>query len=58
MTGSYPTRVCNRGWLTLGFVNSQLGNIEQARSALTTAVRMDADNEIGQAAAEMLAELP
>jgi len=47
-----------RIWLTLGFVNSQLGNIEQARSALTTAVQMGADNEIGQAAAEMLEDLP
>ena len=47
-----------RIWLTLGFVNSQLGNIEQARSALATAVQMGADNEIGQAAAGMLADLP
>lgn len=47
-----------RIWLTLGFVNSQLGNVEQARSALTTAVQMGADNEIGQAAAEMLDDLP
>lgn len=47
-----------RIWLTLGFVNSQLGNIEQARAALTTAVQMGADNEIGQAAAEMLDDLP
>jgi tetratricopeptide (TPR) repeat protein len=43
-----------RIWLTLGYVNSQLGNIERARTALTTAVQMGADNEIGQAATRML----
>lgn len=43
-----------RIWLTLGYVNSQLGNTEQAREALGTAVQMDPDNEIGQSAANML----
>jgi len=43
-----------RIWLTLGFVNSQAGNPEQARSALTTAVQMGADTEVGQSAAHML----
>jgi tetratricopeptide (TPR) repeat protein len=43
-----------RIWLTLGFVNVQAGNLEQARSALTTAVQMDADTEVGQSAAHML----
>jgi tetratricopeptide (TPR) repeat protein len=47
-----------RIWLTLGYVNSQLGNTEQAREALGTAVRMDADNEIGRSAAAMLEQLP
>ena len=47
-----------RIWLTLGFVNSQLGNIEQARTALTTAVKISADNEIGQSAVKMLENLP
>ena len=47
-----------RIWLTLGFVNSQLGNTEQARAALTTAVKMGADNEIGQSAVKMLENLP
>ncbi|MAF83970.1 MAG: tetratricopeptide repeat protein [Gammaproteobacteria bacterium] len=51
-----PTQ--QRIWLTLGFVNSQLGNIEQARTALTTAAQMDANNEIGQSATRMLANLP
>ena len=47
-----------RIWLTLGFVNSQLGNIEQARTALSTAAQMGIDNEVGQSAASMLENLP
>ena len=47
-----------RIWLTLGFVNIQVGNTKQARSALTTATQLDADNVIGQSAANMLEELP
>ena len=47
-----------RIWLTLGYVNSQIGNIEQARTALTTALEMGADNDIGQSAAQMLSNLP
>ena len=43
-----------RIWLTLGYVNSQLGNIEQARSALMKAAQMDADTEVGQSATKML----
>lgn len=43
-----------RIWLTLGFVNKQLGNIEQARMALSTAVQLDAANEVGKSAAKML----
>jgi tetratricopeptide (TPR) repeat protein len=46
-----------RIWLTLGYVNSQLGNAGPAREALTTAVRMGPDNEIGQSAAKMLDSL-
>lgn len=46
-----------RIWLTLGFVNGQLGNTEEARTALTTAAQMGADNEIGQSAAKMLENL-
>jgi Flp pilus assembly protein TadD len=47
-----------RLWLTLGFVNSQLGNTEQARIALTSAAQMGADNEVGQSASKMLEDLP
>jgi tetratricopeptide (TPR) repeat protein len=47
-----------RIWLTLGFVYSQVGNTENARSALTTAAKIDADNEIGKSAVKMLENLP
>ena len=47
-----------RIWLTLGFVNAQAGNLEEARSALRSAIDLGADNQIGQSAAEMLAQLP
>ena len=46
-----------RIWLTLGFVNSQLGNTGQARAALTTAVELDAESDVGQSAATMLESL-
>lgn len=46
-----------RIWLTLGYVSSQLGNIERARTALTKAVQMGEDNAIGQSAAKMLGNL-
>jgi len=47
-----------RIWLTLGYVSSQAGRVDDARLALTTAVEMGADNEIGRSAAEMLQSLP
>ncbi len=47
-----------RIWPTLGFVNSHLGNTEQARTALTTAAKMGANNEVGQSAVRMLEDLP
>jgi tetratricopeptide (TPR) repeat protein len=47
-----------RIWLTLGFVNSQIGNAEQARTALNTAAKINADNEIGESAIKMLKDLP
>ena len=43
-----------RIWLTLGFVNSQLGNMEQARAALTEAVQISPNTEVGQSATQML----
>ena len=47
-----------RIWLTLGFVYSQVGSTEDARTALTTAAKIDADNEIGKSAVKMLENLP
>ena len=47
-----------RIWLTLGFVNSRMGNVEAAREALTTAVGMGTDNNVGQSAQQMLDDLP
>ncbi|MEJ2534623.1 MAG: tetratricopeptide repeat protein, partial [Gammaproteobacteria bacterium] len=37
-----------RIWLTIGFVNAQLGNTAQAQEALATAVRMAPDNDDGE----------
>ena len=47
-----------RIWLTLGYVNSQLGNIEEAREALMKAAETGGNASIREAAMEMLAELP
>lgn len=47
-----------RIWLTLGFVNGQLGDLVQARIALTNAVELGADTPVGQSAASMLENLP
>ena len=47
-----------RIWLTLGFVNSQIGNAVQARTALNSAAKINADNEIGESAIKMLEDLP
>jgi len=46
-----------RIWLTLGFVNSQVGNTGKAREALTTAAQMGADTEVGRSATQMLQAL-
>ena len=47
-----------RTWLTLGYVNSQLGNTEQARAALTQAANIGTDESIRQSALKMLDNLP
>ena len=46
-----------RIWLTLGYVNSQLGNVEQARTALTKATEVGSNESIRQSAQRMLKEL-
>jgi len=47
-----------RSWLTTGFINAQLGNVEQARTALTNAVMIDPTSEVGLSAAKILEGLP
>lgn len=46
-----------RSWLTLGFVNRQMGNTVSAREALQSAVNIDASSSVGQSAQEMLDSL-
>lgn len=43
-----------RIWLTLGYVNSQIGNPAEARAALEKAAEIEPGNRIGQSAREML----
>lgn len=47
-----------RIWLTLGYVNSQLGNVDAARTALTNAAQRGGNASIRESAEQMLAELP
>lgn len=47
-----------RLWLTLGFINAQLGNTGDARTALTRATEIGTDESIRQSAQTMLQELP
>ena len=47
-----------RIWLTLGYVNSQVGNTEEARAALTKATQVGGNASIRESAEKMLAELP
>jgi len=47
-----------RIWLTTGFVNSELGNFDQARSALTNATLIGDNESIRQTAQKMLDNLP
>ncbi len=47
-----------RIWLTLGYVQSQLGNVEQATRALTNATMIGNDDAIRKSAMEMLRDLP
>lgn len=46
-----------RIWLTLGYVNSQLGNTVAAREALTRATEIDPGSSVGRSAATMLESL-
>lgn len=46
-----------RSWLTLGFIDSQLGETESAREALDKAYALDPASDVAQSAAKMLADL-
>jgi tetratricopeptide (TPR) repeat protein len=46
-----------RIWLTLGYVNMELGNIDEAKMSLQTAEQINPDNGIGRSASKMLSEL-
>ena len=43
-----------RSWLTLGFVNSQLGDAAASRRALEMAISLDPASDVGQSAQRML----
>lgn len=47
-----------RVWLTTGYVNGELGDIDRARSALTNATLIGDNESIRQSAQEMLNKLP
>jgi Flp pilus assembly protein TadD len=47
-----------RIWLTLGFVSSQLGNVDEARRALTRATETGGNLTIKESAQQMLDALP
>ena len=47
-----------RIYLTIGYVNSQLGNTDKARKALTMATEVGSDESIRQSAMTMLENLP
>jgi tetratricopeptide (TPR) repeat protein len=44
--------------LTLGYVNSQVGNFKEARAALTAATQLGSDQSVRQSALDMLKKLP
>jgi tetratricopeptide (TPR) repeat protein len=54
--GIDPTH--QRSWLTTGFINAQIGNVEDARMALSNAVMLGPETDVGQSAAQMLQNLP
>jgi tetratricopeptide (TPR) repeat protein len=55
--GAFVDPENQRIWLTLGYVNSQLGNTEQARTALTKATQIGTDESIRRSALTMLEDL-
>jgi Flp pilus assembly protein TadD len=57
MKGSALNPNNQRIWLTLGYVNKELGNLDEAKLSLETAERIDSDNDVGRSASKMLSEL-
>lgn len=47
-----------RIWLTLGFVQSGIGNVEEARQAFERTIELGAETDPGRSASEMLSKLP
>lgn len=47
-----------RIWLTLGFVESGVGNIPEAKQALQNAIELGPDTDPGKSATRMLSKLP
>jgi Flp pilus assembly protein TadD len=47
-----------RIWLTLGFVQSSLGDVAAARRSLSTAAELDSDSTVGREAKRLLDSLP
>ena len=47
-----------RIWLSLGFVLSSTGNLEEAKSALKNAVDLNPNNTVGKEATKMLQQIP
>lgn len=56
-SGSAMSPGNQRIWLTLGYVNNEMGNLDDAKLSLETAVRIDPDNDVGRSASRMLSEL-
>ncbi len=57
MQGSALNPDNQRIWLTLGYVNMELGNLDEAKLSLETAAQIDPDNDVGRSASKMLSEL-
>jgi tetratricopeptide (TPR) repeat protein len=57
MKGSALNPNNQRIWLTLGYVNKELGNLDEAKLSLETAEQIDPDTDVGRSASRMLSEL-
>jgi len=47
-----------RTWLTLGFVQSRVGNFQEAKEAFKQAIELGPETGPGKSASEMLSKLP